>query len=178
MFLATPSVRDEVVEVVEAIHYRRAIEVAIMGCVEVGFKIDDDFTNVKEAIQLVFDANKTYAARHEYPFNVTMNVRFINNSRCLLSPAYGEGHTCYIEFLSRTYQTGWEKFSGEVAAQWLKLPQAMPHWAKEFRHIPGVIEHIRSNFGQNIARFNAVKQQLGVDPENLFVNGLLGEIFL
>lgn len=177
-FLATPSVRDEVVELVEAIHYRRWIEVTVMGCVEVAFKIDADFANMKEAIRLVFERNKAYAARHEYPFNVTMNVRFINNSTCLLSPAYGEGHTCYIEFLSRTYQAGWEKFSGEVAAEWLKLPQARPHWAKEFRHIPGVIEHIKSTFGDNIARFKAVKQQLGVDPENLFVNGLLGEIFL
>ncbi|MBE2195919.1 MAG: FAD-binding protein [Anaerolinea sp.] len=178
MFLATPSVRDQVVQLVEAIHYRRSIEVATMGCVEVAFKINAGFANVKDAIQTVFERTKAYAARHHHPFNVTMNVRFIDHSQCLLSPAYGEGHTCYIEILSRTYQKDWFTFSGEIGAEWLKLPQARPHWAKEYRHIPGVTEHLKRTFGENITRFNKVKQALGLDPDNLFVNDLLGEVFL
>ena len=178
IFRATPSERDEVVDVVEAVHYRRAIEVAKMGCVEIGFKIDPDFENVKWAIRAVFERVQAYAGHGQYPMNVTMNVRFIHKSDCWLSPAFGHGHTCYIEILSRTNQTNWERFSGEVALDWLTLPQARPHWAKEYRHIPGIIEAIKRNSGENIQRFNRIKEQLQVDPTHMFVNHALREVFL
>ena len=143
-FKLTPSQGNKVVDIVEAIHYRRAIEYTRMGCVEVAFKIDPHFENVKWAIKEVFKQVKTYARRGEYPLNVVMNVRFINNSHCLLSPAFGEGHTCYIEILGRAKPADWKRFSGQVAQEWLTLPEAMPHWAKEFQHIPNVIQHIKS----------------------------------
>ena len=177
-FKATPSVQNNVVEVLEAIHYRRAIEVTKMGCVEIAFKIDPTFQNVKWAIQTVFETTKAYAARGEYPMNVTLNVRFIHSSDCWLSPAFGPGHTCYIEILGRTHASDWERFSGEVAQQWLQLPQARPHWAKGYRHIPGVLEHIKRTMGADIARFNRIKEQLQLDPDQMFVNDELKEIFL
>jgi FAD/FMN-containing dehydrogenase len=177
-FRATPSVQDKIVEVVEAIHYRRSIGVTKMGCVEIAFKIAPGFQNVKWAIQVGLETTKAYAARSEYPLNVTMNVRFIHKSDCWLSPAFGEGHTCYIEILSRTNPRDWARFSGEVAQQWLQLPQARPHWAKEYRHIPGIIEQIKRNSGVPIARFNQIKEQLQVDPNHMFVNSTLQEIFL
>jgi hypothetical protein len=177
-FNATPSDQDRVVEIVDAIHYRRGIETAKMGCVEIAFKVDASFENAKWAIQTVLETTNSYAARGEYPMNVTLNVRFIQSSGCWLSPAYGEGHTCYIEILSSARNHGWEQFSGEVARQWLKLPHARPHWAKEYRHIPGVIEHIQRELGPNIARFNQIKERLQLDPDQMFVNRALKEIFL
>ena len=93
-----------------------------MGCVEVAFKVDPSFENVKWAIRQVFKRVKMSARRNEYPMNVVMNVRFINNSNCWLSPAFGEGHTCYIEILSRTKKADWQRFSGQVAQDWLTLP--------------------------------------------------------
>ena len=176
-FKLTPSRGSKVVDIVEAIHYRRAIEYTKMDCVEDAFKIDS-FENVKWAIQQVFKRVKTYARRDEYPMNVVMNVRFINNSNCWLSPAFGEGHTCYIEILSRARKMQWEHFSGQFAQDWLTLPQARPHWAKEFQHIPNVIQHIKSNLGKNIRRFNQIKEELQVDPTHMFVNRTLEEIFL
>ena len=65
-----------------------------------------------------------------------------------------------------------------MARQWLQLPHARPHWAKEFRHIPGVIEHIRRELGPTIARFNDIKERLHMDPDQMFVNPALKEIFL
>lgn len=85
-FRATPSTQDRVVEVVEAIHYRRSIEVMRLGCVEVAFKISPDFDTVRWAMQVVFDATRAYAGRGKYPMNVTMNVRFLDSSDCWLSP--------------------------------------------------------------------------------------------
>ncbi len=110
--------------------------------------------------------------------NVTMNVRFLDSSDCWLSPAYGSGHTCYIEILSRTDQADWERFSGEVAREWLSLPRACPHWAKEYEHIPGITAHVKRTLGANIARFNQVKEQLDVDPDRMFMNAALEELFL
>jgi hypothetical protein len=177
-FQLTPSQGNKVVDIVEAIHYRRAIEYTKMGCVEVAFKIDPHFENVKWAIKEVFKQVKTYARRGEYPLNVTMTVRFINHSNCLLSPAFGEGHTCYIEILGRAKPADWKRFSGQIAQEWLTLPEAMPHWAKEWQHIPNVRQHIKSYLGENIPRFNQIKGQLQVDPTHMFVNPLLEEIFL
>ena len=176
-FPLTPSKGNKVVDIVEAIHYRRAIEYAKMGCVEVAFKIDPYFDNVKWAIKAVMKQVKTYARRGEFPMNVTMNVRFIHKSDCWLSPAFGEGHTCYIEILGRTKPALWKRFSGQVGRDWLTLPQARPHWAKEFQQIPNVIPHLKSNFGENIRRFNQIKDQLQVDPTNMFMNRTLEEIF-
>ncbi len=177
-FHLTPSKGNKVVDIVEAMHYRRAIEYTKMGCVEVAFKIDRNFETAKWAIKQVFKHIKTYARRGEYPLNVVMNVRFINNSKCLLSPAFGEGHTCYIEVLSRAKPEHWQRFSGQVAQDWLTLPEAMPHWAKEFQHIPNITQHIKSYLGENIPRFNEIKKQLQVDPTHMFVNRTLEEIFL
>ncbi|WP_445632757.1 FAD-binding protein [Nostoc sp. DSM 114161] len=178
LFKFTPSVRDDVVDIVEAIHYRRSIEVAKLGCVEIAFKVDSDFENVKKAINIVIYTTNKYAAQRKYPFNVTMNVRFINSSQCLLSPGFGEGHTCFIEILSRADRKEWELFSSEVATEWLKLPNALPHWAKEIEHIPGIIEHIKSKIGKNIAEFNKIKIELQLDPDNIFMNDFLRRIFL
>jgi hypothetical protein len=173
----TPSRGDRVVPVVEAIHYRRAIEVARMGCLEVAFKIDPDFAGVRWAIEMALGRVRAYAAAGQYPLNVTLNARFIHTSDCLLSPAYGPGHTCYIEILGAGDPALWQRFSGEVALDWLKLPQALPHWAKQYRHIPGILEHLRAGLGPNIARFNRVKAELGVDPEGMFLNDTLRELF-
>jgi hypothetical protein len=173
----TPSRRDMVVNVMEAIHYRRSLEVAKMGCLEIAFKVDPDLSTVKAAMQVAFDMNRHYAARREYPFNVTMNTRFIHNSDCWLSPAFGEGHTCYIEVLSAADPAHWRRFSGEVGREWLTLPHALPHWAKEYKQIPGVTDHIKREMGANIARFNRIKAELKVDPDDMFVNPTLAEVF-
>ena len=177
LFNYTPSVGDKVVDVVEAIHYRRSIEVAKMGCAEVAFKLDTNFDNVRWAMQSVFERVNSYARRNEYPMNVTMNVRFIRSSNCWLSPASGDGHTCYIEILSFNDQKLWDQFSGEVASDWMTLPQARPHWAKEFQHIPNIIPLIKKNYGENIQHFNRIKSQLQVDPHDMFLNPTLKEIF-
>lgn len=176
-FAFSPSQRDQVVPIVEAIHYRRSIEVTKMGCIEVAFKVDDDFANVRDAIQMCFDVTRRYAARREYPMNVTLNVRFLHNSACWLSPAFGEGHTCYIEVLSRTKDEDWLRYSGEVGREWLALSNAMPHWAKEYAQVPGIVDHIKQQLGPNIARFNKIKADLKVDPDKMFVNTMLAEVF-
>ncbi len=176
-FAFSPSQRDQVLPIVEAIHYRRSIEVTKMGCIEIAFKTDEDFANVRQAIQMCFDVTRRYAERGEYPLNVTLNVRFVHNSACWLSPAYGAGHTCYIEVLSRAKDADWLRYSGEVGREWLALRNAMPHWAKEYAQVPGIVDHIKRQIGPNIARFNQIKADLKMDPDNLFMNKMLADVF-
>lgn len=139
--------------------------------------IDPDFANVRWAIEVALGRVRAYAATGQYPLNVTLNARFIHTSDCLLSPAYGPGHTCYIEILGAGNPILWQRFSAEVALDWLTLPQALPHWAKQYRHIPGILDHMRAGLGSNIARFNRVKAELGVDPEGILLNDTLRELF-
>ena len=176
-FRNTPSQGDKVVDVVEAIHYRRSIEITAMGCVEIAFKVEnDDFDGVRFAIGEAVAAVRRWAAAGRYPMNVTLNVRFIHDSGCLLSPASGDGHTCYVEILARTRQRDWHEFSAEVASAWLTLPRARPHWAKEHRHLPGIVEHVRAAYGAELDEFRRVRSELGVDPDDTFVNEAVGEL--
>ncbi|MGH2759695.1 MAG: FAD-binding protein [Actinomycetota bacterium] len=174
---AAPKVRDDVVEIVEAIHYSRGIEIVRTGCVEMAFKIDPSFDAVRTAIKTVMDAVKTEAETGRYPLNVCMNVRFICNSDCLLSPASGEGRTCYIEILGCSPPEGWRRFSAAIGREWLDLPHARPHWAKEWRHIPRILEHIESELGDDVRRFDRIKDHERVDPDGMFLNATLREVF-
>ena len=139
------------VNIVEAIHYRRAIEYTKMGCVEVAFKVEPNFENVKWALKQVFKQVKTYARRGEYPMNVVMNVRFINNSNCWALTASEKDTPATSRSSAVTSRANWKRFSGQVARDWLTLPQARPHWAKEFQHIPDIIPYIKKSYGENIA---------------------------
>src|SRR6516225_11194063 len=117
------------------------------------------------------------AAEGPFPLNLTLNARFIKNSNALLSPAFGEQHTCFIEVLSYYKTLGWKAFTSTLAHRWMKLPAARPHWAKEFDHVPGIIPFIRQAYGTNLSKFLQIREELVVDPEKRFVNPLLEQIF-
>jgi hypothetical protein len=58
----------------------------------------------------------------------------------------------------------------------MKLPGARPHWPKEFQQIPGIIPFLRGALGGNLSRFLAIRDQLGVDPDDMFVNPYLNRV--
>jgi hypothetical protein len=57
-------------------------------------------------------------------------------------------------------------------------PTALPHWAKEFEHVPGLSETARERLGDRRTRFCAAWRATGVDPEGVFVNPLVQRVFL
>jgi hypothetical protein len=165
--------RTRVLNLPESHHYHHWIEMMPCGCLEVGFKADADYANVRrawEATQRVVDA---YAKRGLYPLNLSLNVRFIGSSSALLTPAYGEGITCYVEIMWMGRPKGWAELSSELCREWLKVPGAMPHWSKEFEHVEGVVPIIRASLGERHARFLSALASSGVDPERVFWNPLL-----
>lgn len=164
--------RRRVLPQTDAIHYRSWCELRRSSCIEVGFKVDAGFANVRAAVLAAQRIIKEHASRGSFPVDMFMNVRFIGPSRALLSPAYGPGLTCYIEVLSWGRPAAWEDASGAIAAAWLQIPGALPHWPKEFEHVPAVFARAQANLGPRLLRFRAALQASGVDPDGVFVNRL------
>jgi L-gulonolactone oxidase len=170
---------ERVVRLTDAVHYRRWVELVRTTCVEVGFKVDDDdFSNFRRVFhgtrQLVDDWTK----RGKYPFDLTVNIRFVGSSRALLSPAYGPGLTCYIEALFARKSAYWKAFTIELFNLWVSAnPGALPHWAKEFEHVPGIDVLAQERLGARLTRFRAALKDSAVDPRGMFVNDLVRRVF-
>lgn len=159
-------------------HYRHWIELMPAGCLEVGFKTDKDLANVRAAWEATERLVERYAARGLYPLNISLNVRFIGASAALLSPAHGEGLTCYIELMWFGRPEGWREFTSELCRAWLAVPGALPHWGKEFEHVEGVWTHLRAGLGERRARFLAALEATQCDPERRFFNDVLRRALL
>jgi FAD binding domain/D-arabinono-1,4-lactone oxidase len=170
--------QERVIDLAESNHYRCWIEMLRCGCTEVGFKVGPDFANVRQAWEATQRVVNAYAARGVHPMNLTLNMRFIGSSEALLSPAYGPGITCYIEALCVGRSLGWETFTRDLCTEWLKIPGALPHWVKEFEHVPGVMPLSRERLGERRRRFLAALEQSGVDPGRMFVNPLLERLLI
>jgi hypothetical protein len=148
------------------------------GCLEVGFKADPDGANVRRAWETTERLVEEYAKRGRYPLNLTLNVRFTGSSTALLTPAYGDGITCYAEIMWMGRSNGWIEFTSELCREWLKVPGAMPHWSKEFEHVDGVVPIMRASLGDRRARFLDALARSGVDPERGFFNALLRRVLI
>jgi hypothetical protein len=164
---------EAVVPLPDAVHYRQWIESMRVGCVEAAVPMAPGFEGARLAFAQLRARTEAWAARGQYPMNLAVNVRFIGESRALLSPAFGEPLTMWIEALCQGRSEGWEAFSGELLADWLSLPGALPHWAKELAQLPGGLPRLRDLAGPRLGRFVAARQRAGVDPEGMFLNPLL-----
>jgi hypothetical protein len=176
-FRFAPAKNDVVVDVVEAVHFRKAVDAMRVTCQEFAFKVDTDFDNVRTACRAVFERLDAWAARGQYPFNLTLNLRFVAESSALMSPGNGPGLNCYVEILSQYGTPGWKEFASEVAREWMKLPEARPHWAKEWEHIPGIVGYLREAYGEQMQRFLDIREASGVDPTHMFSNRLMDALF-
>ncbi len=168
--------QTRVLDLPQSHHYRHWIELMPAGCMEVGFKADADGANVRRAWEATERLVDAYARRGLYPLNISLNVRFIGSSRTLLTPAYGEGTTCYIEIMWMGRPEGWEEFSSDLCREWLAMPGALPHWSKEFEHVRNVVPMLRANLGDRRERFLAALTRSGVDPDGVFFNALLRRV--
>jgi hypothetical protein len=172
------SFRTRVLDLPESHHYHHWIEILRCGCLEVGFKADPSYANVRRAFEVTERLIEAYARRGLYPLNLTVNVRFTGPSGALLSPAYGEGLTAYVEIMWVGRAEGWRELTAELCREWLKVPGALPHWSKEFEHVDGVVEIVRAHLGDRRRRFVAALDRSGVDPDRRFANALLRRLLL
>jgi FAD binding domain/D-arabinono-1,4-lactone oxidase len=170
--------RSRVLDLPESHHYHHWIEMTRCGCMEVGFKADAHATNVRRAWEATARLVEAYASRGLYPLNLTLNVRFIGSSGALLTPAYGDGITCYVEIMWMGRPEGWAEFSSELCRAWLEVPGALPHWSKEFEHVQGVVPIMRAHLGDRRGRFLAALERAGVDPDRGFWNALVRRVLV
>jgi hypothetical protein len=56
-------------------------------------------------------------------------------------------------------------------------PSALPHWAKEFEHVPGIDLIAKERLDGRLAKFRAALEYTNVDPNRMFVNRLVSRIF-
>ncbi len=146
--------------------------------IEVLYELDDDMKSVNKAIDILEKKTKEWADKGEYPLNVDSCLRFIKNSNCLLHPAYNNTRTGMIEVYANYKTKSFPKYSGEVAKAWLdELPNAKLHWAKAFQFVENAPKVMKSLYKEQINLFLKIKEETGVDPNNIFVNDYLSEIF-
>lgn len=176
LFFAFVPRGSRIVPVADCVHHQRSVDSVRLGNIEIAFKLEDDFSSFYQAWQSFETITESYAQQGKYPFNMALNVRFIGSSTALLSPAHGAGHTCYIEILSSTNTPHWETYSAELAKAWLQLPQAAPHWPKQWEHIPNIDHYLRQRYSDNLRQFNQIREELNVDPNNIFLNKLTRRI--
>jgi hypothetical protein len=170
--------RTRVLDLPESHHYHHWIEMTRCGCLEVGFKVDADGANVRRAWAATERIVAEYARRGLYPLNLTLNVRFIGSSDAMLTPAYGDGLTCYVEIMWSGRPEGWRDLTSDLCREWLETPGALPHWSKEFEHVRDVISIMRKNLGDRRGRFLRALARSGVDPERTFANPVLRRVLI
>ncbi|MDM0110829.1 FAD-binding protein [Variovorax sp. J22R133] len=146
--------------------------------IEVVFDIDEEFDSVRRAFALTAAKVDEWKVRGQYPLNSTLGFRFIRNSDALLSSCRGNTRTCMAELFSYHKTPLFAEFAAEVLSVWMaELPRARTHWAKAFQYMPDAPTAMRKAFASQIDEFLAVRQQMNVDPDDLFVNEALGAIF-
>lgn len=146
--------------------------------IEIVFEIDESFDSVRRAFDIAAEKVEEWRKNGKYPLNSTLGFRFIKNSDALLSSCRGNTYTCMAEIFSYHKTDLFDVFAGELVEAWMKaLPKGRLHWAKAFQYVPGGPPAIRAAFGSQFSDFLKVREQIGVDPDNLFVNRELSELF-
>ena len=85
----------------------------------------------------------------------------------------------YIEILSLKNAEGYKDFYRKVAGEWMKNKGSIPHLAKEWAFIgEDIYKHIRTEFGSNIPTFLKVRDKLGVDTNDMFMNSTLKKLLI
>jgi len=170
--------RKRVLTMPDALHYRQWLELHRCACIEAGFKTDPSLEKVARVFRASMQMVDEWAARGRYPLDLFINLRFVGPSRALLSPAYGPGLTCFIEALSTRRSADWKAFTSEMYSLWFSSdPSALPHWAKEFEHVPGIEFVVREHLGVRLTKFRDALEDTGIDRHGTFVSERIDRIF-
>jgi hypothetical protein len=107
-----------------------------------------------EAQLTAVDLVNARAREGRYPVNLAMNTRLFGKSTALLHCIPGDAHetTCNIQITSFT-NAHWEAFKDDLMAQWLALPGARPHWAKQYQDLPQIAGTLRRVYGESLETF-------------------------
>lgn len=145
--------------------------------------VDDDFANIKKAIELVAatlcgDAKPfkpgdclsadplAYSPDGTFPQNLMLNARFLANSGAYLSSAVRSGHTCYLEVTTSVGNPTYASYFTTLARGWMALG-GRPHWGKMFG-LPSEQIDWHALYGADLDSFRAIRRDM--DPQGVFLN--------
>jgi FAD/FMN-containing dehydrogenase len=133
---------------------------------------------VQEAWHSAVDLIAASAKQGKYPANLAMNTRLFGKNTALLHCIAGDSNetTCNIQITSFD-NPDWEPFKNSLMERWLAIPGARPHWAKQYQDLPGIADTLRTVYGENLEAFLRIREQSGIDPEHVFVNAFLADLF-
>ncbi|XP_034316358.2 L-gulonolactone oxidase-like [Magallana gigas] len=162
-------------ELPNAIHFRKYLDHAKVYDLEFVFDYKGDYSRLMKIIEVVVRQVKQFAAKNQYPLNVSLEMRFMTHSDAYLgtgsiaNPRYGgTGHVVCIEVLSLKGTKHWEEFSTAVGKEWMELG-GVPHLAKQFEHLPDIYADIRQKMAPQIEAFKDSLGKSGVDS-SLYMN--------
>lgn len=132
---------------------------------------------VREAWHMAVDLVDAIFKEGKYPANLAMNTRLFGKNTALLHSVAGSDNerTCNIQITSFENEH-WEAFKDCLMERWLSIPGSRPHWAKQYQDLPGIAGKLRAVYGENLEMFLRIREEAGVDPDNIFVNPFLEEL--
>jgi hypothetical protein len=132
---------------------------------------------VREAWYMAVDLVESSFKEGKYPANLAMNTRLSGRNTALLhSIPRDENETmCNIQLTSFDNEH-WEAFKDCLMERWLAIPGARPHWAKQYQNLPGIAGKLRTVYGENLETFLRIRNEEGIDPDNIFVNAFLEDL--
>ena len=104
----------------------------------------------------------------------------MKKSEAYLCPASlgTEDHILYLEVLGLVNTVQTKKYWHEIADKWMEMG-GVPHWQKQWTFLNNngsMIKYLAKNYGDNLTSFKRVRSQIGIDPDNLFVNHLFEQL--
>ncbi|CAG8772427.1 20701_t:CDS:2 [Cetraspora pellucida] len=163
----------------DAIHFFIAEYKIKLYFMEIGFKIDPDFSNVvtefSHAIQTLYE----FARKGKFPINYVIAIRIVKSTEALLSTTFNNDPKtlyCYINFATVIGTPYWEEFTQLLAQRYFDKYKAKPHWAKKWEFIPNVKTYLSEVLSDQIKKFEKVRAKY--DPSKIFFdNKSLQDIF-
>jgi len=161
------------------VHYTGLIDYNPIICnpeCTIGFNNNaEGYAKIAQCISDSRDLIDTYYNRGMAPCVYGINVRFTAASECLISPAAMDYDLImWIEAFVVPGMKGYEEFCDNFNSLMINKYQGMCHWPKSWNYTS--IDTITQNYGHRLLEFNKIRNDLGVDPTNMFLNPTLRSI--
>ena len=129
---------------------------------------------IREAWFMAVDLVEANFKEGKYPANLAMNTRLSGKNTALLHSIPGDSNEtmCNIQLTSFDNEH-WEEFKDCLMERWLSIPGSRPHWAKQYQDLPGIASKLRAVYGENLETFLRIRNEEGIDPDDIFVNPFL-----
>ncbi|CAG8573697.1 17617_t:CDS:2, partial [Racocetra persica] len=170
---------SSVLQAPDAIHYAFGEEYLKSEVIEIGFKVDPDFSNIVAELYHLIQKIYEFARKGKFPINRSVVFRFIKSSEALLSNTFNHDPKtlyCYLNFGSVFGTPGWNEFILFITQRFFDKYKAKLHWGKQWENAANVESYYSDLLSDQIKQFEKVREKY--DPDKIFFdNKSLEDIF-